>query len=219
MKTLSKIAAISVVGAMTLSLSACGGIGMFTKTNKQQASYVIYDVKAPQGSYGDISHAIVNAMQRNTSKVSVNQGVAPYPLPAKPGHFKLVDLGGSSLGAMAALGGNTMPQIPTCKGAVLTVNGVDNSFSDYGQKSQIWTCLFAYQGGYQLDIYTNYSQDSGLSGIGTLGEMLAEPLVGTSQKFIPRTISEIVDGIKKVGGKVNFVDSFPKLKKVNSEAK
>ena len=61
-------------------------------------------------------------------------------------------------------------------------------------------------------VYTNYSQDSGLSGIGTLGEMLAEPLVGTSQKFIPRTIREIVDGIKKVGGTVNFVDSFPKPK-------
>ena len=154
MNRLKFIAGLSIISSTSVLLSACGGIGMFTKTNKQQASYVIYDVKAPQGSYGDISHAIVNAMQRNTSKVSVNQGVAPYPLPERPGHFKLVDLGGSSLGAMAALGGNTLPQIPTCKGAVLTVNGVDNSFSDYGQKSQIWTCLFAYQGGYQLDIYT-----------------------------------------------------------------
>lgn len=207
-----------VIGSMTLSLSGCSGTGLFTKTNRQQASYAIYDVKASERDYADISNAIVTAMQANTSKVSINQGVAPYPLPKQAGHFKLVDMGGSSLGAMAALGGNTLPQIPTCPGAVLTVNGTDTQFADYGQRSQIWTCLFAYQGGYRLDVYANYSQDSGLSSIGALGEMLAEPLVGTSQKFIPKTIREIVAGIKQAGGKVVFVDGFPKHKQDKSRS-
>lgn len=207
--TAIKLTLVTTAIAATSLLAGCSGLNSLTESHKQETSYVIYDLKNVK-DYNAVADGISDALKSNTSKVNVSQGVAPYPLPAKPGHFKMGSYGGSSIAALATLKGGMLPQAPSCPDALWRAYAVDNGFAQYGQITRYWACLFAYQGGYQLDLYTNYSSNSGIgSGVGALGAAIASPFVGTPDKFIPRTMQAIVDGIKATGTKLSYVASFP----------
>lgn len=198
----------TAIGATTL-LAGCSGLNSLTESHKQETGYVIYDLKNVK-DYNALTDGISDGLKSNTSKINVSQGVAPYPLPDKPSHFKMQSYGTSSIAALATLKGGMLPQTPSCPDALWRAYAVDNGFAQYGQITRYWACLFVYKGGYQLDLYTNYSSNSGIgSGVGALGAAIAAPFVGTPDKFIPRTMETIVDNIKKTGATLNYVASFP----------
>ena len=107
------------------------------------------------------TEAIRTALQRNTSRVQVNNGIPPSPLPQKAPRFQLVSpFKGSNLGALAAASGQSL-QVPTCEGATLTANARDSSMGNYGEATTFFACLMPYQGGYSLNIYTTFTKLSG----------------------------------------------------------
>ncbi len=79
----------------------------------------------------------------------------------------------------------------------------------YGEGSTYFACLMPYQGGYALNIYTTFSKASGAFNTKTLAATLMRPVVGDSGDLIPRTISQIVEGVKRTGSTVTLVEAYP----------
>jgi hypothetical protein len=118
---MKKFNAICCVSAAVLG----AGCASTTPTRETSSGYAIYDVKAgPDLSGPRIAEAIKVALQKNTSRVQINNGIPPSPLPDNAPRFVLVSpLKGSNLGALAAGSGQTL-QVPACDGATLTANAV-----------------------------------------------------------------------------------------------
>lgn len=185
------------------------GCGSTTPTRETAQGYAIYDVK------GDLppakaAEAVKLALQKNMSGVQLSHGLPPSPLPAKAGRFQLASPFKANAGLMAlAMSGGQNVQVPTCEGAILTANGRDSSFAQYGEATTFFACLMPYQGGYGLNVYTTFSKASGGFSAAVLGATLARTVVGDSSKFIPRTINDIVEGLKASGATVTLVEAYP----------
>lgn len=186
------------------------GCAATTPTRETSVGYAIYDIKAgPEIGSAKIAEAIKMALQKNTSRVQISNGIPPSPLPQAAPRFQLVSpLKGSNLGALAAASGQSL-QVPTCEGATLTANARDSSMAGYGESTSFFACLMPYQAGYSLNIYTTFTKASGSFNAATLGATLARPLVGDSGQFIPRTIGQIVQGVQQTGASVTLIEAYP----------
>ena len=186
------------------------GCASTTPTRETSAGYAVYDVKAgPDVGSARIAEAIKVALQKNTSRVQIVNGIPPSPLPEKAPRFALVSpLKGSNLGALAAASGQSV-QVPSCNGAILMANARDSSMAAYGEATSFFACLMPYQGGYSLNVYTTFSEASGSFNAATLGATLARPLVGDTSQFIPRTLAQIVAGVQKTGATVTLLEAYP----------
>jgi hypothetical protein len=197
--------------ALPLVLAALlAGCAATTPTRETSVGYAIYDIKAgPEIGSAKIAEAIKTALQKNTGRVQISNGIPPSPLPQAAPRFQLVSpLKGSNLGALAAASGQSL-QVPTCEGATLTANARDSSMAGYGENTSFFACLMPYLGGYSLNIYTTFTKASGSFNAATLGATLARPLVGDSGQFIPRTIGQIVQGVQQMGAIVTLVEAYP----------
>ena len=119
---------MAIVGAL---LAGCAAT---TPTRETSVGYAIYDIQAaPEAGAAKITEAIKVALQKNTSRVQLSNGIPPSPLPQKAPRFQLVSpFKGSNLGALAAASGQSL-QVPMCEGATLTANARDSSMSNYGE--------------------------------------------------------------------------------------
>ena len=99
------------------------GCATTTPTPETSVGYAIYHIKAgPEIGSAKIAEAIKMALQRNTSRVQIGNGIPPSPLPQAAPRFQLMSpLKGSNLGALAAASGQSL-QVPTCEGATLSGN-------------------------------------------------------------------------------------------------
>lgn len=195
------------MGVVSVLLAGCAAT---TPTRETSVGYAIYDIQAaPQTSAAKIAEAIKVALQKNTSRVQITNGIPPSPLPEKASRFQLVSpLKGSNLGALAAASGQSL-QVPMCEGATLTVNARDSSMSSYGEATTFFACLMPYQGGYSLNIYTTFTKASGAINAATLVATITRPFVGDSGQYIQRTVGQIVEGVQQAGATVKLVEAYP----------
>lgn len=186
------------------------GCASTTPTVERESAYAIYRVTPGPGvTASEVSQAIQTALQKNTGKVQINRGIPPSPLPETPSRFQVVNpFAGSGIGALAAQSGANM-QIATCEGALVTATAQNTGMSDYGESTQFTTCLWQYQDGFHVDVYTSFSRASGGFSPDMLGAMLARQVVGDSGQFIPRTVNAIVSGIEGTGSQVTLVEKYP----------
>lgn len=193
--------------ALAALLAGCAAT---TPTRETTVGYAIYDIQAgPQVGSARLADAIKVALQRNTSRVQIANGIPPSPLPQNAPRFQLLSpLKGSNLAALAAASGQSV-QVPTCEGATLTANARDSSMGSYGENTTFFACLMPYQGGYSLNVYTTFTKASGGFNATTMGAPLMRPFVGDSGQFIPRTIGQIVEGLQQTGATVRLVEAFP----------
>jgi len=190
--------------------AALAGCAATTPTRETKVGYAVYDIKGgPEMNGARIAEAIKVALQKNTSRVQITNGIPPSPLPEKAGRFQLISpLKGSNLAALAAASGQSV-QVPVCDGAILSANARDSSMSSYGESTTFFTCLMPYQGGYSLNVYTTFTKSSGSFNAATMGATLMRPFVGDSGQFIPRTIGQIVEGVQQTGAAVTLVEAYP----------
>jgi hypothetical protein len=195
---------------MGIAGALLAGCAATTPTRETSIGYAIYDIQAgPETSAAKIAEAIKAALQKNSSRVQLANGIPPSPLPEKAPRFQLVSpFKGSNLAALAAASGQSM-QAPMCEGATLTANARDNSMSSYGEGTTFFACLMPYQGGYSLNIYTTFTKASGAINAATLGATVMRPFVGDSGAFIPRTIGQILEGVRQTGATVKLVEAYP----------
>jgi hypothetical protein len=194
------LAAIAAVG-----LCGCAGL---TPTVEVSSGYAIFDIQAGPDAGPRITEAVKVALQKNTSQVQITHGIPPSPLPEKAPRFQLVSpFKGSQLGALAAASGSL--QLPACEGAILTANARDTSMSRHGEGTTFFACVMPYQGGYALNVYTTFTKASGAFNAATLAATMTRTVAGDSSQFIPRTIAQMVDGVKATGASVTLVEAYP----------
>lgn len=193
-----------------LSLSMIAGCASMTPTTEREEGYAIYHVAPGNAvSASDITDAIKTGLQQNMSEVSINTSIPPSPLPEEPARFSMVNpFQGSNLGALAAASGQSF-SVPTCDQALMTANADDSSMSQYGENTTFFLCLQPYTDGYNIDIYTAFSKQSGGFSTATLGATLARSVVGDSSQFLPRTIDDIIGEVEETGAKVTLVETYP----------
>jgi len=191
-------------------IASLGGCASGNRTVEMSNGYAIYDIKPENGtSAAVLAEAVKTAIQKNTSKAQVQNSIPPYPLPEKAPRFQLVSpFKGTALGALAAANGQSM-QIPSCDGAIQTINAKDDSMSKYAEYTTFFTCLMPYQGGYSLNIYTTFSKASGTFSAAIMAATLARTVTGDSSQFIPRTIGAIVASLQQTGATVSQTEAYP----------
>jgi len=199
----------SVVLAAALTLVATG-CATTTPTVERETGYAIYQVTPEEGTTAaQIAQAVQAALQKNTSKVQVTRGIPPSPLPEVSPRFQIVNpFAGSNMAALVARSGADM-QIPTCEGALVMATAQNTGMSEYGEGSSFTVCLWQYQAGYHIDIYTTFKRSSGGFSPEMLGAMLARKVVGDSSQFIPRTVNDIVENVERAGAQVTLVEKYP----------
>lgn len=190
-----------VVTAFLLSGCKSGLVSPSTKETKR--SYVIYNVTVDSISPSQMSDAIKSALQENTSKVRIVEDLPPYPLPAKAPRFELK----SPFGKKSALAALANIKIPTCDGALVYAQAANTSFSAYGEKTQVFVCLWQYESGYHVDVYSHFEIESG--GLNNLGVDFMRSVMGDSSKFVPRTINSIKTKLDELGANVDMVTAYP----------
>ncbi len=205
MKFLRNWALAALLCAVAL-ISACASL---TPTREISSGYAVFDIQdGPEIGAARIADAVKVALQKHMSEVRIVNGIPPSPLPDRAPRFQLVSPFKGGLAALAAASGQSM-QVPSCEGAILTANASDRSMARYGEGTTFFACLMPYQGGYALNVYTTFAKTSGGFSAQVLGATLARAVVGDSSQFIPRTIAQVVDGVKATGATVMLVEAFP----------
>lgn len=196
--------------ALSLAWLVLAGCSSVTPTTEMRSGYAVFDIKpGPDATSARIAEAVKVALQANLSQVRIEYGIPPSPLPDKAPRFQLSSpFKGSNLAALAAASGQSL-QVANCEGAILKATGGNTAMRRYGEGSTYFACLMPYQGGYSLNIYTTFSQASGAFNTQVLTATLMRPVLGDTSDLIPRTISQIVDGVKKTGSTVTLVESYP----------
>lgn len=217
---------LAMVSVAALVLAGCAS---GTRTREVSVGYAIFDIQGaglprgsgqPSGQVGGqsggqpvtiarVAEAVKVALQKQMPDVQIVNGVPPSPLPAKAPRFNLVSpFRGTGLGALAAASGQSL-QVPNCEGAVLVATSRNDSLARYGEGTTFFACVMPYEGGLALNVYTTFQKASGAFNAAVLGATLARTVVGDSSQFIPRTIEEVVEGVRATGARVTLVEAYP----------
>jgi hypothetical protein len=187
--------------AVVVLLSGCA-----TSNQKSEirTGYAIYDVKVdPAVDARRVYAAVKDGLEKTGYEFSVSIDPPPSPLPAQPSRFQLVDpLKNSNLGALIAASGQSF-KTAKCDGASFVAGLKNDHFKRYGEDTAFVTCVFPYAGGFSVNVWHRYSQQSG-----NIGASLARSVVGDSSQFIPRTIESIINGMRAAGLDPRSVENF-----------
>lgn len=189
-----------IVGA----LSGCNAVNQ-SLANRQEVVeiYHIFDFKT-QADVATVSRAAANGLAQNTNSV---QSSTPLQIgnvvPAEPGKFVLIDMAsamGGGMGAMmqlaAAQNGSAGIKVAKCDGAVWTSKAVRNISGS--SNLTLYSCLYRYRSGYNLDMYAVFSKTSG--GLNGLLQSGADAVVGTPEAWVNKTILDTVRAIEGAAG-------------------
>ena len=194
--------------ALLALVSVLSGCASMRPTYQTESTYIIYDVQPASVDRNQLLNTVLEAVQKNSSKVRVNRDIPPAELPEKPGRFELKEpFGNSNLGALMAAQGQNV-RVPVCKNSLMTISSDDNSMSQYGERTTFFLCVLPYKDGYHIDIYATFTRSSGGFSPQALGSAMARSVVGDSSQFIPRTMNDVRSSAESLGGKVTVVDSY-----------
>lgn len=195
---------IMVIALFTAAFTGCNAVNQ-SLANRQEVVeiYHIFDFKT-QADVATVSRAAANGLAQNTNSV---QSSTPLQIgnsvPAEPGKFTLVDLAsamGGGMGAMiqiaAAQNGGSAMKVAKCDGAVWKSKAVRNISGS--SNLTLYSCLYRYRAGYNLDMYAVFSKTSG--GLNGLLQSGADALVGTPEAWVNKTILDTVRAIEGAAG-------------------
>ena len=210
---------IYVVAAIcsSLALSGCAGANSYLAAqNTTVEIYHIFDIKTA-ASTAVIAKAATDGLSQNTNGI---QSAMPLQLdqgvPLTPGRFKLENMAAAFGGAGGGLlklasmqqGGGLAMKVANCEGAVWnaraqrTISGSSNL--------TLYSCLYRYKSGYNLDIYAVFNKQEG--GLYQISQTVANSIVGTPEQWVNKTIMDTVRSIERVpGAKVVHIEGQPEL--------
>ena len=204
------------IALVTAALTGCNAVNQ-SLANRQEVVeiYHIFDFKT-QADVATVSRAAANGLAQNTNSV---QSSTPLQIgnvvPAEPGKFVLVDMAsamGGGMGAMmqlaAAQNGSAGIKVAKCDGAVWTSKAIRNISGS--SNLTLYSCLYRYRSGYNLDMYAVFSKTSGgLNGVFQSG---ADALIGTPEAWVNKTIVDTVRAVESAAGtRAVHVEGQPEL--------
>ena len=212
---MKKILSFTVVIASS-ALSGCGALNeKLADRHETVEIYHIFDVKtvvAPE----TIIKASADGLARNTNSVVQNR---PLQMGKKvsdePGRFDIIDVadafkgtGISNILNLANSAGTTTQRVAKCDGAIWTSKA--NRHITGFENLNLYTCLYRYKKGYQVDMYAVFQKKSG--GINGLIRDAAGALTGTADQWVNKTIVDTVRSIEAAtNSKVVRLEGQPEL--------
>lgn len=198
MKIKKRLLAIGATSAFVLC--GCGSVNQYLANDTSTTElYHIYDIQT-HADVDTVSTAAADGLAQNTNQIQQNRPlVMSKSIPAQPGRFQLIDaataLAGTGMGAFLQMStsqaGQTPIRMAKCEGAVWTSKAT-RSIPGYNNLT-LYSCLYEYKQGYQLDVYGTFQKTSG--GLNGLEQSLAGNLVGTPDQWVNKTIVDTVRSI------------------------
>ena len=205
-----------VVVIASSTLSGCGALNeKLADRHETVEIYHIFDVKTSV-TPESIIRASADGLARNTNSVVQNRPLQMgWKVPAEPGRFDIVNVadafkgtGISNLLSLANGAGTTTPRVAKCDGAVWTSKA--NRHITGFENLNLYTCLYRYKKGYQVDMYAVFQKKSG--GINGLIRDAAGALTGTADQWVNKTIVDTVRSIEAAtNSKVVRIEGQPEL--------
>jgi len=210
-----KFSALGVVSALVLS--ACGGVNQYLADRSETTElYHIFDIKTA-ADVESVVNAAADGLAQNSNRIQQNRPLMMgSTIPAAPGRFQLVDMSsafqGTGMGALMQMAstqsGGTTLRMAKCDGAVWTSHAT-RTISGYTNLN-LYSCLYAYRSGYQLDVYGVFQKTSG--GLASITQGLASGLVGTPEQWVNKTIIDTVRSIESAThSRVVQIEGQPKI--------
>ena len=195
--------AVGLAGMTALSLTACSTTdsGRFASQNKTVEYFRIFDIRTT-ASNDTIAAAASTGIERNILRVTLSTPVPTVKeVQVKPGRIVLQQVSDTT-GAAAA------PGSPACEGATWTAKA--NPEVSGGQNVNVVACLFPYQGGYHLDMYTVFSRPDG--GWMHYPRQLSGAVFGTPEQWTEKTMLDVVRAIQaRTSAQVVLVEAKPEI--------
>lgn len=205
-----KSLALSLVFATTLLASATDALAqdglnsILRSSTSAKPVFAAFDVRPASASLDAIQDAVADAFRKHYDGITVNQQMAPYPLPASAPRMTFQQAN-SAAGTVSA---------PDCPQASALITSSDKTMAKYGEFSVLQGCVFQYRDGYRVNIYALFVQKSGGPNINVLGAMLGRVVtnaigLGDSSKFIGETIDDVEARLKAITPQVALVELQP----------
>ena len=118
-------------------------------TYREKTVYAVYDLPGKDLKVEAIESASLDAVRTYARNSQVRQGIPMTPFPEYPGQM--------TIGTR-----NSGGPKPDCAGEVFSIEGLDRSMAKYGEMTYHRFCLFPYAGGYRLNYFALYGQQSGI---------------------------------------------------------
>ncbi|MBC5782268.1 hypothetical protein H8N03_04880 [Ramlibacter sp. USB13] len=207
---MKKALALCLVAA---ALTGCGSVNsVLADRHETVEMYHVFDVKT-KATPDQMIKAATEGLARNTNSVTHNRPLQMgNKIPAEPGRFQLVDMAdafkGSGMGAILAMSGNVPLRGAKCDGAVWNAKANrDIAGSDH---LTLYTCLYRYRDGYQLNMFAVFRKTSG--GFTQIAREAAQAMVGTPEQWTTKTIIDTVRAVEeRAGTKAVYVEGQPEL--------
>jgi hypothetical protein len=161
------IMGISLLAAGACSTNPLGGVNSKLAARQEVTEhYYIFDVRVDPSRQEEVFEALSRGARRNAPNMSIQRPLEMGPLPEEPARFTLEDpLSSTTLGSLAALSGAAYSfKVPNCDGARL-VGAATESIALRDLRLNV--CMFPYQGGYGMNVFTASTQkrDGGVYGL------------------------------------------------------
>ncbi|MDR0776202.1 MAG: hypothetical protein LBE81_06135 [Azonexus sp.] len=173
-------------------------------TYREKTVYAVYDLSGKDLKVDAIETAVLDAIHLYARDSQVRQGIPPSVFPDYPGQMTL----GHRLG-----GGSK----PDCAGEIFSIEGIDSSMAKYGENTYHRACLFPYAGGYRINYFAIYGQQSGAgnSNPNVLAAMLGRAMsrvvgLGDSSSLINKLLARLEGNLQEAGLAFKLVQLHPK---------
>jgi len=198
-------------------LTGCGGVNSaLVQRHETVELYHIFDVKT-KASPETVIKATADGIAQNTNSLVQNRPLQiGGKVPPAPGRFELVNIAdafkGTGMGAILAMNqggaGNASMRSAKCEGALWTSKATrDIAGSD---NLNLYTCIYRYRDGYQLDMYGVFRKTSG--GLTEIARGATQAMVGTPEQWTTKTIVDTVRSVQAAtGAHATYVEGQPEL--------
>lgn len=207
---------IAIAASFAIALTGCGGMNSYLAASSQTVEiYHIFDIKTAADT-ATVVKAATEGLSQNTNSIN-----AALPLqlgkvvPKEPGRFKLENISGAIGGSAGALikmasmqGGNISMKVANCEDAVW--NSQAKRTISGSSDLTLYSCLYKYKAGYQLDIYAVFQKEEG--GLYQVSRDIAYKIVGTPEVWVNKTILDTVKSIEKAtAAKIVHLEGQPEI--------
>lgn len=214
---MKKIAlAIAIVSAAAALTGCASGNAYLANRSSTIEMYHIFDVKTSADT-AKVSKAAADGLAQNTNQITQNTPLQlGKTVPATPGRFTIEDmsqkLAGTGMGSMLQMAqmqnGGVALKAANCEGAVWTSRAVRNVAGS--SNLTLYSCLYKYQAGYQLNTYAVFQKTEG--GLGQISRDISSSIVGTPEQWVNKTITDTARAIEiATGAKVVHLEGQPEL--------
>ena len=173
-------------------------------TYREKTVYAVYDLPGKDLKVEVIESAALDAVRTYARNSQVRQGIPMTPFPDYPGQM--------TIGTR-----NSGGPKPDCAGEVFSIEGLDKSMAKYGEATYHRFCLFPYAGGYRLNYFALYGQQSGVGNANpnVLSAMLGRAMgslvgLGDSSVTINKMLERLESNLHDAGMNYKLVQLHPK---------